>query len=84
MTTHSQLQRPEQREQQILELENQMHETKTFRGEIKEARQKTALLLQEIINRQAEYETTYHLWHEAEQQFAALSRQRTQFEVLLR
>ena len=84
MTIHSQLQKPEQREQQILGLKNQMHAIKTLRGEIEEARQRTALLLKKIIYRQAERETVYHLSPEAEQQFAALSRQRAQFEILLR
>lgn len=80
----SELKDAEKRERHILEVNNQIHNIKTTRREIEEIQREATQLLQEIIDRQAHYETADHHHPHAEQQLADLAQQRKQVEELLR
>lgn len=74
----------ERLEPHILKVNNQIHRIKAHQREVEDTRQRTAQLLQEIIDRQAHYETADHHHPHAEQQLADLARQRKQVEELRR
>lgn len=82
LSKYSDLKDAERLELHILKVNNQIHRIKAHQREVEETRQRTAQLLQEIIERQTHYETADHHPH-AEQQLADLAHLRKQAEELL-